>query len=146
LKTPVAELLSAKKRELITLPATAVVFEAIQVMAKNSVGALPILNKAGKIAGILSERDCFRKVILLEKSPHDVPVRDVMSKKVTYVTPDRTVEECMQIMTERKIRHLPVLEGDRLTGIISIGDCVKFILSEQDLMIHNLEKYIEGSL
>lgn len=146
MKTPVAELLSTKKRELITLPATAPVFEAIQVMAKNSVGALPILNKAGKIAGILSERDCFRKVILLEKSPHDIRVQDVMTKKVTYVTPERTVEECMQIMTERKIRHLPVMEGDHLSGIISIGDCVKFILSEQDLMIHNLEKYIEGSL
>jgi CBS domain-containing protein len=146
MKTPVAELLAAKTRTLITLSPTAPVFEAIQLMAEKSIGALPILNKAGKIAGILSERDCFRKVILLEKSPHDVLVRDVMSKKVTYVTPDRTVEECMQIMTERKIRHLPVLEGDRLLGIISIGDCVKFLVSEQGLMIQNLEKYIEGSL
>jgi CBS domain-containing protein len=146
MKTPVAELLAAKTRTLITLSPTAPVFEAIQLMAEKSIGALPILNKAGKIAGILSERDCFRKVILLEKSPHDVLVRDVMSKKVTYVTPDRTVEECMQIMTERKIRHLPVLEGDRLLGILSIGDCVKFLVSEQGLMIQNLEKYIEGSL
>ncbi len=146
MKTPIRDLLASKSSEVITTSPSATVFEAIERMAEKSIGSLPVLNRAGKIAGILSERDCFRKVILAEKDPHTTRVRDIMSSKVTYVTHDRTVEECMQIMTSRKIRHLPVLEEEKLVGIISIGDCVKFIVSQQDLMIHNLEKYIEGSL
>ncbi|MDZ4198055.1 MAG: CBS domain-containing protein, partial [Kiritimatiellia bacterium] len=146
MKTPVSDLLTSKGNQVVTISPTATVFEAITLMAEKSIGALPVVNRAGKIAGILSERDCFRKVILVEKAPRDTAVRDIMSRKVTYVNPDRTVDECMHIMTEKKIRHLPVLDGEKLVGLISIGDCVKFLVSQQDQMIHNLEKYIEGSL
>lgn len=146
MKTPVSDLLASKSAGVVTLPSSATVLEAIQAMAENSIGCVPILNRAGKIAGILCERDCFRKVILPGKSPRDTRVREVMTPKVVYVTKDRTVEECLQLMTGKKIRHLPVMEGDRLIGLVSIGDCVKFLFTEQDLMIHNLEKYIEGSL
>jgi IMP dehydrogenase len=122
------------------------VFEAIQLMDAKQIGSLLILNKSGKVAGILSERDCFRKVILLEKQPRTVQVKDVMTRKVIYVTPETTVDDCMALMTQKRIRHLPVLENEKVSGVISIGDLVKFVTSEQDLMIHNLEKYIEGSL
>lgn len=146
MKTPISDVLAAKGSNVVTVGPSATVFDAIKLMAEKSIGALPVLNRAGKISGILSERDCFRKVILAEKSPHETLVRDVMSRRVTYVTPDRTVEECMHIMTNNKIRHLPVLQEEKLVGLLSIGDCVKFMVTEQDLMIHNLEKYIEGSL
>jgi CBS domain-containing protein len=146
MNTPISDLLTTKGSDVVTVSPSATVFDAIKLMAEKSIGALPVVNRTGKIAGIFSERDCFRKVILAEKSAHETLVRDIMSRKVTYVTRDRTVEECMQIMTQNKIRHLPVLEGDKLVGLISIGDCVKFMVTEQNLMIQNLEKYIEGSL
>ena len=116
------------------------------MMADRHVGALVVITKAGKLAGILSERDCFRKVILKEKPPREALVRDVMSKKVACVPPERTVEECMAVMNERKVRHLPVAQGEAVVGMISMRDLVSFMCSEQHLMIRNLEKYIEGSL
>jgi len=146
MKTPLSNLLTSKGNNVVSILPTATVFEAIQLMAEKGIGSLLVLTKTGKVAGILSERDCFRKVILLEKKPRETLVKDIMSKKVIYVTPDRTVDDCMALMTEKRIRHLPVMDGDKLTGIISIGDVVKFMASEQDLLIKNLEKYIEGSL
>jgi signal-transduction protein with cAMP-binding, CBS, and nucleotidyltransferase domain len=146
MNTPITQVLDRKGRDVVNINPHASVFEAIQLMDAKQIGSLLILNKSGKVAGILSERDCFRKVILLEKQPRTVQVKDVMTRKVIYVTPETTVDDCMALMTQKRIRHLPVLENEKVSGVISIGDLVKFVTSEQDLMIHNLEKYIEGSL
>jgi CBS domain-containing protein len=145
--TPINQLLMQKGRDIITIAPTATVFEAIQLMDSKNIGSLLILNAHGKIAGIFCERDCFRKVLLAGKSPHDAQVKNVMTKKVIYATPETTVDECMAVMTQKRIRHMPVLDAhEKILGIISIGDLVKFVASEQDAMIRNLEKYIEGSL
>lgn len=146
MNTPITQVLDRKGRDVVSISPHASVFEAIQLMDSKQVGSLLILNKSGKVAGILSERDCFRKVILPEKPPRTVHVKDAMTRKVIYVTPETTVDDCMSLMTQRRIRHLPVMEHDKIAGIISIGDLVKFMASEQDIMIRNLEKYIEGSL
>lgn len=146
MNTPISQLLDRKGRDVVTIASTASIFEAIQLMEAKQVGCLLIMNKGGKLAGILSERDCFRKVILLEKAPRAVTVKEAMTKKCIYITPETTVDDCMALMTQKRIRHLPVIDRDKVGGIISIGDVVKFMTSEQDLMIRNLEKYIEGSL
>jgi len=136
-----------KGRDIITVSPTTSVLEAIQLMDSKNIGALLVLNAHGKIAGIFAERDCFRKVILAGKSASEVQVRATMTKKVVYASPEDTVDECMALMTQKRIRHLPVIDAqERIVGIISIGDLVKFVASEQDAMIRNLEKYIEGSL
>ncbi len=147
MNTPINQLLMQKGRDIITISPQTTVFEAIQLMDLKNIGSLLVLNAHGKIAGIFAERDCFRKVVLAGKSPNDVQVRSVMTKKVIYASPEDTVDECMALMTQKRIRHLPVLDGnEKIIGIISIGDLVKFVASEQDAMIRNLEKYIEGSL
>ena len=146
MNTPISQLLDRKGRDVVTVSSSASIFEAIELMEAKKVGCLLIMNKNGTLAGILSERDCFRKVILLEKQPRSVLVKDVMTKKVIYITPDTTVDDCMSVMTQKRFRHLPVIEHDKVCGLISIGDVVKFMAVEQDLMIRNLEKYIEGSL
>lgn len=147
MNTPVNQLLMQKGRETVSISPQASVFEAIQLMDQKNIGSLLVLNAHGKIAGIFAERDCFRKVILLDKSPRDVPVKNAMTKKVIYASPENTVDECMALMTQKRIRHLPVIDSDqKIMGIISIGDLVKFMASEQDALIRNLEKYIEGSL
>jgi len=147
MNTPVSQLLMQKGRAVVTISPQASVFEAIQLMDAKNIGSLLVLNGRGKIAGILSERDCFRKAVLLDKSPHDVPVKSAMTKKVIYASPETTVDECMALMSEKCIRHLPVIDTHEcVQGIISIGDLVKFVASEQDTIIRNLEKYIEGSL
>ena len=143
---PVRDVLAKKGAKVFTTAGTASVLEAIRQMTERHVGCLLVMAENGKLAGILSERDCFRKVILREKSPRDVPVCEAMTQKVQYVTLDRTVEECMALMTRARIRHLPVMEGDRVVGLISIGDLVEHLIAEQDFLIHNLEKYIEGTL
>ena len=104
-----------------------------------------IVNKSGGLAGILSERDCFKKVILAEKDPKQTAVRDIMTRKVVVVPPERTVEECMALMSDKHIRHLPVVQGDKILGMISMRDVVRYLADDRDLMIKNLEKYIEGS-
>lgn len=147
MNTPINQLLMQKGGDIVTASPNDSVFEAIQLMDEKNIGSLLVLNAHGKIAGIFAERDCFRKVILTEKPPKEVPVKSVMTKKVIYVSPEATVDECMAQMTEKRIRHMPVLDNDgKILGIISIGDLVKFVASEQDAMIRNLEKYIEGSL
>lgn len=147
MNTPINQLLMQKGRDLVTIVPTATVLEAIQLMDTKNIGSLLVLNAHGKIAGIFAERDCFRKVLLAGKAPSEVQVRAVMTKKVIYASPENTVDECMALMTQKRIRHLPVIDGhERIVGIISIGDLVKFVTSEQDAMIRNLEKYIEGSL
>ena len=147
MNTPVNQLLMQKGRDIVTVSPNASVHEAIQLMDQKNIGSLLVLNAHGKIAGIFAERDCFRKVILLDKSPREVLVKNAMTKKVIYASPENTVDECMALMTRKRIRHLPVLDANqKILGLISIGDLVKFMASEQDALIRNLEKYIEGSL
>ncbi|MDX9866363.1 MAG: CBS domain-containing protein [Kiritimatiellia bacterium] len=147
MNTPINQLLMQKGRDIITIAPTATVYEAIALMDEKNIGSLLVLNAHGKIAGIFAERDAFRKVILAGKDPKEVQVRAAMTKKVVYVAPESTVDECMALMTDKRIRHIPVLDTDqKVLGIISIGDLVKFVASEQDALIKNLERYIEGSL
>ena len=135
------QLLDSKGREVYTISPEASVLDALRLMAEKSVGAL-IVTEAGRIAGVISERDYARKVILHGKSSHELPVRDIMTSKVITVDPRQTVEECMALMTEKRIRHLPVTEGERLIGVLSIGDLVKEVIAEQQQTIQQLESYI----
>ena len=135
------QLLEAKGGNVYSITPDARVFDALKLMADKSVGAL-IVMEGGRIAGILSERDYARKVILHGKSSHDIQVRDIMTSKIITVHPGQTVEECMALMTEKRIRHLPVTEGERLIGVLSIGDLVKEVIAEQQQTIKQLESYI----
>lgn len=135
------QLLESKGREVYTISPEASVLDALRLMAEKSVGAL-IVTEGGKIAGVISERDYARKVILHGKSSHELQVRDIMTSKVITVHPRQTVEECMALMTEKRIRHLPVTEGERLIGVLSIGDLVKEVIAEQQQTIQQLESYI----
>jgi CBS domain-containing protein len=135
------QLLEAKGRDVYTIGPDARVFDALKLMADKSVGAL-IVTEGGRIAGVISERDYARKVILLGKSSHELQVRDIMTSKVITVHPGQSVEECMALMTEKRIRHLPVTEGERLIGVLSIGDLVKEVIAEQQRTIEQLESYI----
>lgn len=147
MNTPINQLLMQKGRDIITIAPAATVFEAVQLMSEKNIGALLVLNARGKIAGIFTERGCFQKVILMGKDPKTIQLKSVMTKKVSYVSPKTTVDECMALMTAKRLRHMPVLnDKEEPVGIISIGDLVKFIASEQDAMIKQLEKYIDGSL
>ena len=119
------------------------VFDALELMSEKNIGALLVVD-ADRLIGIFSERDYARKVILKGKASKNTPVKEIMSTKILYVGPDQSIEECMALMTDKRIRHLPVLVGDELLGIISIGDVVKAIISEQEITIHWLEKYISG--
>ena len=119
------------------------VFEAPKIMADNNIGCL-IVQEGDKLIGIMSERDYARKVILKGKSSKDTPVEEIMSTHVICVGPEHSIEDCMALMTDKRVRHLPVLENDKLVGVISIGDVVKAIISEQDIMIEHLEHYIMG--
>ena len=139
----VMQLLQAKGGEVHTVPPDARVFDALKLMAEKNVGAL-VVAEGGKLAGIITERDYARKVILLGKSSHDIPVREIMTAKVVTVQPGQTVEDCMALMTARRTRHLPVMEGERLIGILSIGDLVKEVIAEQEQTIKQLESYIHS--
>ena len=139
----VKQLLQGKATGVHTIGPDEPVIEALRRMAEREIGALPVVAN-GKLAGILSERDYARKVILQGKSSRDTPVREIMTSRVVCVGPQRTVEECMALMTEKRIRHLPVIENGELIGLLSIGDLVKETISEQQFMIAQLESYIHG--
>jgi len=139
----VTQLLRAKGHEVFSVSPETPVFEALQVMAEKNVGALLVI-EGERLVGILSERDYARKVILKGKSSKEIPVREIMSSYVLYVRPQQTIEECMALMTDKRVRHLPVLDEDRLVGVISIGDVVKAVIAEQEFMIEQLQNYITG--
>lgn len=139
----VRQLLQAKGSAVYSVSPDARVFEALKLMAEKEVGALVVLER-GKLAGILSERDYARKVILHGKSSHDISVREIMTEDVVTVQPGQTVDQCMALMTSRRIRHLPVVEEGKLAGLVSIGDLVKEVIAEQEQTIRQLESYIHS--
>lgn len=139
-----ADILKAKPHaQIYRIWPTATVLEAITLMAEKGVGALVVM-EGDKLVGIISERDYARKVVLMERSSYNTEVSEIMSADVITVTPATTSGACMQLMTDRRLRHLPVLDGERLVGLISIGDLVKDIISDQAATIHQLESYIRG--
>ncbi len=129
--------------ETWTISPDATVFEALKLLSEKRVGALPVV-EAGKLVGILSERDYARKVILKGKSSLNTPVREIMTEEVITVEPEQSMQACMELMTNMRVRHLPVLDNGKLLGIISIGDVLKEIITEQELFIRDLQNYIEG--
>lgn len=139
----VRQLLAGKGQDVWSIDAEEPVLEAIQIMADRRVGALPVL-RGGELAGIISERDYARKVILLGRSSAETPVWQIMSAPAITVTLEETVQHCMEIMTERRIRHLPVVDGGRMVGMISIGDCVRAVIEDQTETIQQLERFISG--
>ena len=139
----VNQLLERKGNEVWSISPDASVFESVELMAEKGIGALLVLD--GKdLVGIVSERDYARKVILRGRSSKKTPVKDIMTEKVLYVAPERSLEECMALMTDKRIRHLPVMRDGELVGIFSIGDVIKAIVSEQEFIIEQLESYIKG--
>ncbi|HVR44520.1 MAG TPA: CBS domain-containing protein [Thermoanaerobaculia bacterium] len=137
----VAELLDQKGREVWSVKPDDSVLDALRKMAEKEIGAL-VVREGERVVGILSERDYARKVILQSRSSKDTPVRDIMTPNVISVDPRKTIDECMVIMTNGRIRHLPVVEEGRLVGIVSIGDLVKETIEEQKFVIRQLESYI----
>lgn len=140
----VKQVLRSKTIDICSISPDASVYTGLELMAEQNIGALLVLNE-DKLVGIFSERDYARSVVLKGKSSKQTLVGDVMASNVVYVTPLDTVENCMALMTEKRVRHLPVLEDERLIGLVSIGDVVKQIISEQEIKIRELENYIQGS-
>jgi len=139
----VRQILEAKGHDVWTIDKDALVYKALELMAVKNVGALVVV-EAGKPVGMFSERDYARKVFLTGKSSKQTRVEEVMMPKVLYVGPDQTVEECMALMTHKHVRHLPVLDGERMIGLISIGDVVKALITQKEFVIEQLEHYITG--
>jgi CBS domain-containing protein len=127
-----------------TIVETASVLEVLQVLAEKNVGALPVVNAGGQLVGIVSERDYARKGVLKGRSSFATPVSTIMTASLVTVEPHQGLEECMQLMTDRHLRHLPVLEGGKLVGMLSIGDVVKELVAEKESLIQHLEQYIRG--
>lgn len=139
----VKHLLAAKGTAVFAVAPEAPVYEAIKQMAEKNVGALAVI-RGSELVGIVSERDYARKVILKDRSSRDTPVADIMTASVVTVAPDASVDECMRLCTDGRLRHLPVLDGGRVVGMVSIGDLVKATISEQKETINQLESYIVG--
>jgi CBS domain-containing protein len=139
----VRDLLAAKGNRLWTVPPTTTVFRALEIMAEQNIGSLVVVDQ-DRILGIFSERDYARKIILQGKSSKTTTVGEMMTADIRFVTPESTIAECMAVMTEKRQRHLPVIDSGQLVGLISIGDVVKAVIHEQESTIRTLETYITG--
>jgi CBS domain-containing protein len=139
----ISDILGHKGTQVWTIEPDATVFEAIQIMADKNIGAVFVMDRQ-KLVGVISERDYTRKVALRGKTSRELKVRDILSPDVIRVSPKHTIEECLRLMTDRRIRHLPVLDGDKLVGVVSIGDLVNWVISAQSTTIRQLETYITG--
>jgi CBS domain-containing protein len=139
----VSDILNSKGHEIWVVKPDDTVFDSLQLMADKGIGALLVMN-GDKLVGIVTERDYARKVILEGKSSKDSTVKEVMTTKVLCVSPERTVDECMALMTDKRARHLPVLDHKHVVGVVSIGDLVKAVISEQQVLIDQLQHYISG--
>ena len=139
----VHQLLARKRHRVVAIAPDAAVYDALLLMAEHDIGSLVVLD-GERLAGIFSERDYARQVALFGKSSRETRVRDIMTHKVICVAPDQTVDECMSLMTARRIRHLPVLDHKKVIGVVSIGDVVKEVISGQQAMIEELEHYIHS--
>jgi CBS domain-containing protein len=137
----VKNLLQKKGGIIHSVSPNSCVYDALEVLESKNLGALVVVEE-GKLIGIFTERDYARKVVLKGRSSKETFIRDIMTDRPIFVTPDNTIDDCMQIMTDKSIRHLPVIESGRLVGIISIGDLVKFVIEEKNFIIENLEHYI----
>lgn len=141
----VRHILQQKGHDILSVDPNATVFSALELMVEKNVGALLVMDQ-GNFVGIFTERDYARKVILKGKASKETLVKEIMSEHPLTVTPNETVEDCMKLMTQKFIRHLPVMEETKLVGLISIGDIVKYIIEEQKFIIDNLEHYIAGQV
>jgi len=139
----IKDVLRDKGQAVWSIDLNASVLDALKLMAAKEIGALMVVD-GGQLVGVVSERDYARKVVLHGKSSKDTPVREIMTQKVLYVRPEQTVEECMALMTDKHVRHMPVIDGERMIGVVSIGDIVKSVISEQQFLISHLENYIRG--
>lgn len=139
----VKDILEVKGRDVCSIEPDASVYDAMKLMADKEIGALMVM-EGTKLVGLISERDYARKVILLGRSSKTTEVKEIMTSRVVYAQPDQNIEECMALMTEKRVRHLPVMEEGELVGVISIGDLVKSIIAEQKFIIEQLERYITG--
>jgi CBS domain-containing protein len=143
MKTAAQILRSKPDQAVYTMEPTTSAYEAVRVMADKNIGALVVVEQ-GKVVGLVSERDYTRKIVLMARTSKDTLLADIMSSPVMYVHPDQTSDECMALMTENRLRHLPVMDRGQLIGLISIGDLVKATISEQQFIIEQLEHYITG--
>ena len=139
----VRQIIEAKHHKLLSISPDATVYDALKTMAEHEIGALVVLQD-GHLAGIFSERDYARKIILHGKSSKETLVSEIMTPRVVCVGPEQSVDQCMALMTDKRVRHLPVLEHKRVIGVISIGDVVKEVISEQRFVIEQLEQYIHS--
>ncbi|HTB86163.1 MAG TPA: CBS domain-containing protein [Candidatus Sulfotelmatobacter sp.] len=142
---PISSLLHHKAPAVWSIAPTATVFDAIKLMSDKNIGSLLVMSE-GKLSGIFTERDYARKIALQGKTSRQTLVQEIMPREITTVTPEDSVEDCMKLMTEKRIRHLPVLEGGNVAGIISIGDLVNWIISTQNAAIEQMEQYIAGGV
>jgi len=140
----VKQLLAGKSSDVVTIHPEQSVLEAMQRMAERNIGALLVVDVAGKLTGIVSERDFVRKMFAMERLPRNVPVAEIMTRQVAYVRPEQTAQECMALITDKHVRHLPVLDGGRIIGLLSIGDLVRDTITEQQFIISQLENYIQS--
>ena len=139
----VRQLLEGKAPEVYSIAPDAAVIDAIRLMAEKFIGALLVMD-GNRLVGIVSERDYARKVVLQGHSSRETPVRDIMTSTVVAVSPDDSAERCMQLVTDQRIRHLPVMAGDEVVGVVSIGDLVKAVIEDQQLELEQLQRYIAG--
>ncbi|MCB0284889.1 MAG: CBS domain-containing protein [Bacteroidetes bacterium] len=140
----IRQLLNLKGNDLWTISPNATVYQGLELLAKHNIGALPVVEN-DQLVGMFSERDYARKVILKQKSSHNTLIKDLMTSKVYFLKPERTLDDCMNLFTDKHIRHLPVIDHGQLVGMITIGDVVKFLIKDQQNQIRDLEGYIAGS-